>query len=690
VGDGVATKYYTKSWTGNFYKATYNKLLARGEDDIFFSGVVVADFTGDGVVDVLQFAGNNAYSQERGTTPSHGQFLLLKGHKNGTFTDATSLLPGSGTGAGPDAGRLDAVMRHLMVGDVNGDGRPDFVGSLSYEDGRLIGAGNGTNVAVQQVAYVSNGAGHWDVVELDNLTWGHGLEVDDFDGDGRDDIITGGFTITPGHQGGTVLSQFPAGGPQINTSLPIDGGTYQLADVDGDGHNELINTYATFDEQGRLATSGLQVLEITGGALGTPIQSPVSSPFRFEEGYEWNGDLAWIAIYKDVAGHEYLYGGISDNLKSADLDGDGKEEIFGLQNRAEIGRRPDGKIDVNLSHDAITKGVFWSWNGTAMVERTDMTVTGFAPALYGIYEYRFVDFNFDGHLDLLVPRPDSGGAAPMQVFLNDGAGHFKVIADKLLPVRLTGGQGSEGEALDINGDRIMDILIRTNGHSEAGNDWGPWGSASETMYLGTTRFHTGPKYTDPALQGAAGFNEQYYLNTYADAKAAVAGPNFATGLEHYLEVGKAKGYFGFAVDTYIFGSSKNDTIKAREGEERLDGGLGNDTLTGKGSADEFVFSTKLGPTNIDIIKDFKPGQGDVIALDRDVFKKVGASLDEAEFHAKSGATKAHDRSDRIVYDPKTGKLFYDADGNKKGGVDAIHFATLSNKALIDEGDFLIV
>jgi hypothetical protein len=105
--------YFERSWTGKLYKSTYNKLLGRGEDDVFFSGIVVADFTGDGISDVLQFAGNNAFGQDRGTTPSHGQFMLLAGRADGTFTNATSLLPGVG-GSAP--GRLDAVMRHLQVG----------------------------------------------------------------------------------------------------------------------------------------------------------------------------------------------------------------------------------------------------------------------------------------------------------------------------------------------------------------------------------------------------------------------------------------------------------------------------------------------------------------------------------------------------------------------------------------------
>jgi hypothetical protein len=58
-------------------------------------------------------------------------------------------------------------------------------------------------------------------------------------------------------------------------------------------------------------------------------------------------------------------------------------------------------------------------------------------------------------------------------------------------------------------------------------------------------------------------------------------------------------------------------------------------------------------------------------------RRFGGSLAKAEFYSKSGATKAHDASDRIIYDTDTGKLFYDDDG--KGGHDSVLFAVLSNK-----------
>jgi Ca2+-binding RTX toxin-like protein len=121
----------------------------------------------------------------------------------------------------------------------------------------------------------------------------------------------------------------------------------------------------------------------------------------------------------------------------------------------------------------------------------------------------------------------------------------------------------------------------------------------------------------------------------------------------------------------------------------LDGGLGKDTITGGGGRDTFVFDTKLGAPDRDTIADFKHNK-DIIALDEDIFSSIGGTLDKAEFYAAAGATKAHDKSDRIIYDAKSGKLYYDDDGSKKHGHDAVQFAVLSNKATLDHGDFVIV
>ena len=146
----------------------------------------------------------------------------------------------------------------------------------------------------------------------------------------------------------------------------------------------------------------------------------------------------------------------------------------------------------------------------------------------------------------------------------------------------------------------------------------------------------------------------------------------------------------------VIGGSGNDRIVGNIAANRLTGGNGNDTLYGltgndmlKGGrgADNFVFSSRLGGGNIDVIEDFRHNT-DRIRLDDAIFAAIGSSLTKSEFYAKSGATKAHDTSDHIIYNTRNGKLFYDDDS--KGGHAAVHFATLSHKPTLDHSDFAIV
>jgi Ca2+-binding RTX toxin-like protein len=130
----------------------------------------------------------------------------------------------------------------------------------------------------------------------------------------------------------------------------------------------------------------------------------------------------------------------------------------------------------------------------------------------------------------------------------------------------------------------------------------------------------------------------------------------------------------------------NDAVYGHGGNDALYGGSGKDLLVGGSGKDTFVFDTKLGSTNIDTIDDFSVNS-DQIVLDNDIFTKVGKVVDlsSAAFYA---GVKAHDSTDRIVYDSKTGHLFYDADGSGKGA--AIQFALLDHGLRITAADFDII
>ncbi len=137
----------------------------------------------------------------------------------------------------------------------------------------------------------------------------------------------------------------------------------------------------------------------------------------------------------------------------------------------------------------------------------------------------------------------------------------------------------------------------------------------------------------------------------------------------------------------VTGGSKADKLSGDSKANTFDGGFGKDILTGAGGKDKFVFSTALATSDVDTITDFKHGQ-DKLALDNTIFAAIGSKLDKTEFYAAAGATKGHDASDRIIYDTKSGKLYYDDDG--KGGHAAVQFATLSGHPVLSFGDFSIV
>ena len=122
------------------------------------------------------------------------------------------------------------------------------------------------------------------------------------------------------------------------------------------------------------------------------------------------------------------------------------------------------------------------------------------------------------------------------------------------------------------------------------------------------------------------------------------------------------------------GLGGSDILKGGAGNDKLLGGDGKDTLTGGAGNDAFVFDT--ASTNRDTITDFSRIEGDKIQLSRAVFTGFAytGALHAEEFHAAAGATKAHDATDRLIYNTTTGVLFYDADG--VGGASAVQVAQL--------------
>ena len=168
-------------------------------------------------------------------------------------------------------------------------------------------------------------------------------------------------------------------------------------------------------------------------------------------------------------------------------------------------------------------------------------------------------------------------------------------------------------------------------------------------------------YTDYRLTSLAEIEELALANPASTASFDLSGSNYANK---------------------ITGNAGSNILKGLNGNDTLDGGLGNDKLYGGIGRDHFVFSTKLnGRKNVDTIYDFSP-QNDKILLNATIFDNLPRSSLKGAFTLGSAA---RDASDRIIYDPATGALYYDDDST--GSDQQIQFAILQKNLKLTTYNF---
>lgn len=133
------------------------------------------------------------------------------------------------------------------------------------------------------------------------------------------------------------------------------------------------------------------------------------------------------------------------------------------------------------------------------------------------------------------------------------------------------------------------------------------------------------------------------------------------------------------------GNALANKITGNGADNVINGGAGSDTLAGRAGRDSFLFNKPLGSTNIDKITDFVPAD-DTIRLENAVFTALTTTgtLASAAFVTGTAATTA---AHRIIYDPATGNVRYDADG--AGGAAAVRFALLPAKPALSRTDFYV-
>jgi hypothetical protein len=393
--------------------------------------LLAGDFDNDGFPDLAGVNGE--------TEPSH--MLYLWGDGTGNFTAQQVIGP---------MGFIDAV------GDVNGDGIPDLIvpdraNEVSVSLGRRdrdypsplslapveagivsIGDVNGDGLPDLLIAgdpaaeipgtiFLNNGKGGF---VLSGSVSPYGFLLADVNGDGLADLI--------GVQG-TELMIWPGNGDPNFPTSPItisppapattDYGAIQVADIDGDGHPDLIAQGVIFFGLGSFQFS--------------PVQIPLDAP-----------------------------------LAIGDFNGDGKLDLAGPnQTLLNQGNRQFKTVTSNLNAEAapFTFPVVADFNGDGIMDVA--WVVGDAPAIidiaYGRGDGSFYlqgqvtggqyaggiavgDFNGDGRPDILTGLMS---AQQLALYTNDGQGGFE------LSYFASGVSTTTLACADLNGDGKIDVVV---------------------------------------------------------------------------------------------------------------------------------------------------------------------------------------------------------------------------------------
>ncbi|WP_134498688.1 hypothetical protein [Microvirga pakistanensis] len=149
---------------------------------------------------------------------------------------------------------------------------------------------------------------------------------------------------------------------------------------------------------------------------------------------------------------------------------------------------------------------------------------------------------------------------------------------------------------------------------------------------------------------------------------------------------------GNAGNDKLYGGAGNDKLYGDAGNDTLYGSSGIDTLYGGSGSDIFVMNTKPSKTsNLDTVGDFSV-RYDSFWFDNAIFKKLGSGSATSPRRVNKEffitGTAAKERDDYLIYNKKTGVLYYDADGSGSGR--AVEVVKLAKYLGLTYSDFLIV
>lgn len=402
--------------------------------------------------------------------------------------------------------------------------------------------------------------------------------------------------------------------------------------------------------------AGLTNLNLTGNSYGQIIQGNAGNNIL-------DGG-AGIDSYYGLGGNDW-YVVDHGQEKMVERAGDGNDRVLASVSYAlregqyvEVLTTTDnlGTINISLTGNSLSQVIQGNEGDNVLDGR------GGADTFYGLGgdDWYYVDHAQDNLAEVAGGGSDRVLASVSYTLL--GGRHVEVIStnanDGQAPINLTGNdlsqiiQGNAGDNV-LRGEGGIDTF-----YGLGGDDW---------YYVD----HIGEKL----VETAAGGDDRVLSST-----------SFALREGQHVETLSTDNNASSA-RINLTGNSLDQVVQGNAGINILNGRDGNDILVGLGGDDIFVFNTALDPSgNVDTIFGFSVFD-DRIALDSGIF----GDLPEGRLapDAFVAAVFASEPDDRILYNPETGALSFDADGS--GATAAIHFASINGGLTnLSANDFIVI
>lgn len=424
LNDGATITTYLGKGDGTFTPG-------RSYSSISNSGyLTVAGLDGDGNLDIYSGLANGKLYTGDDYTNASAYFLM--GNGDGTFQGASTVSAGGGYNG-------------TNIGDVNGDGVPDIItndrppnaatATFTVQLGDGKGGFNTASTITPPASFQLNGA---TITGADTLP-ADTYAVADVNGDGKADLIfvNNGLSalragalfpsslsapvyfVALSHGDGTFAAPVPYQFPQIAPAADYDSSltftSLRIADINGDGHPDLIGTYNEVGGGPTITNSYNQgVAVLTGNGDGTFSAAAITTSTFSSQTQSSTGNLPQV-------------------VATTDLNGDMK---------------PDALLvfpSFSIATGAQNQLQFLAGNGDGTLKAAS-TITSstfiFAPAI--------ADFNKDGKPDLAFYSHTSSSQQQINIALGNGDGTFALTT-------LNNNGSSVLAAADFNGDGNVDL-----------------------------------------------------------------------------------------------------------------------------------------------------------------------------------------------------------------------------------------